>query len=154
MSMRLTFFRNESGVAAVEFALIAPVFLLLMAGILDYGLMINYQMKLQDLSRTAAQYVVQGGSDADVMEDIIETSDFYQDSVAKGQDIILSTDTECECGNGVSMSCALSCPSDGDYLRSFYIVTLTSTYQTLFPYPGLDDSITVNGYSRLQYNLY
>ena len=142
------FFQCEKGVAAVEFAMIVPVLLLILVGTVDYGMFINSKMKLQDLSRSAAQYVVQGGSNDDVMKDIIQASDFYTKSQAAGQTITVTTEQVCECANGNSVECGSTCGSN-DYLRNYYIATLESTYSPIIP--GFN-SITLQGYSRIQYN--
>ena len=142
------FFQCEKGVAAVEFAMIVPILLLILVGTVDYGMFINSKMKLQDLSRSAAQYVVQGGSDDDVMENIIQTSDFYTESQAAGQTITVTTEQICECANGNNIECDSTCGSN-DYLRNYYIATLESTYAPIIP--GFDN-VTLQGYSRIQYN--
>ena len=145
---RSSFFQCEKGVAAVEFAMVVPVLSLLLIGIVDYGMFINKKMQLQDLSRTVAQYVVQGGSDDDVMENIIETSNFYTSAQAIGQTITVTTEQVCECADGNSVSCSSTCNS-GDYMRNYYTVMLGSTYEPILP--GFD-RVTLQGYSRIQYN--
>jgi len=145
---RSSFFQCDKGVAAVEFAMIVPVLSLLLIGIVDYGMFINKKMQLQDLSRTVTQYVVQGGSDDDVMENIIETSNFYTNAQAVGQTITVTTEQICECVDGNSVSCSSTC-SSGDYLRNYYTAMLESTYEPILP--GFD-RITLQGYSRIQYN--
>jgi Flp pilus assembly protein TadG len=149
-----TFIKCERGVAATEFALLVPVFVVITLGIVDYGRFINERMKLQELSRTAVQYVVQGGSDSDVVANIIQTSDFYERAVADGQTINVETSQECECADGASISCNTSstCSASGDYKRYFYTATLESTYDTIFVYPGIPDSVSLTGYTRMQYN--
>ena len=106
------FFQCEKGVAAVEFAMIAPVLLLLLIGTIDYGMFINSKMKLQDLSRSVAQYVVQGGNDDNVMEEIIQTSNFYAKAQAAGQTITVITEQMCECANGNNVDCSSTCGSN------------------------------------------
>lgn len=146
------FWRCERGAAAVEFAFIVPIMALVVMGIVDYGTFINQRMKLQDLARTATQYVVQGGSDTDVVANIIESSDFYKDSAAKGQAITVTRQQLCECAGGRSINCNSSCPNSGDYIRYFYAVTLDSTYRPIFAYPGISSSIALRGYARMPYN--
>ncbi|HEY4722139.1 MAG TPA: TadE/TadG family type IV pilus assembly protein, partial [Anaerolineae bacterium] len=117
--MMKRFFQSERGIAAIEFAMILPVLTLILIGIADYGMFINQRMKLQDLSRTITQYVVQGGSDANVMADIVQTSDFYTASIAKGQAVDVVTATQCECAGGATVSCTSSCAGYNDYVRHF-----------------------------------
>lgn len=55
---RLT--RNRRGVAAVEFAMIGPVFILLTCGILENGLILLTQSALDNATRVAARQVMLG----------------------------------------------------------------------------------------------
>ena len=152
MMRRAGFFQCEKGVAAVEFALLVPVLVIILMGVVDYGTFMNQKMKLQDLSRTAVQYVVQGGSASDVMANIVETSDFYTAAGADGQTVNVDMAQECECAGGTSVSCSGTCSAVGDYMRYFYSARLDSTYTPIFVYPGLPTSIRLEGYSRMQYN--
>ncbi|MCE9508434.1 MAG: pilus assembly protein [Alphaproteobacteria bacterium] len=145
-------FQCERGIAAIEFAMIVPLLTLILIGVVDYGMFINQKMKLQDLARTATQYVVQGGSDANVMADVIQTSDFYNAATAQGQVITVTTAAQCECANGASVSCTGTCTGIGNYVRHFYSATLSSTYRPIFIYPGISSSLNITGYSRMQYS--
>jgi Flp pilus assembly protein TadG len=137
----------------MEFAIIIPALSLILLGIIDFGMFMNQRMKLQELAASAAQYVVQKGSDADVEANVIEISDFYVASTAAGQTIGIDTGTDCECANGVgALTCSSTCPTTGDYLRHFFYARLTSTYTPIFPYPGIPATMDLEGYARMQYN--
>ncbi|MET3933128.1 TadE/TadG family type IV pilus assembly protein [Arthrobacter sp. OAP107] len=47
--------RNESGAAAVEFALVVPLLLLLLLGIIEFGRVFNAQMQVTAAAREAAR---------------------------------------------------------------------------------------------------
>lgn len=47
--------REDRGAAAVEFALIMPVLMLLVFGIIDFGRMLNAQIKLTEAAREGAR---------------------------------------------------------------------------------------------------
>lgn len=49
--------KSEKGQAMVEFALILPVLLLIIAGIIDFGLIYNQKVLANNASREAARYV-------------------------------------------------------------------------------------------------
>ncbi|MCB1556674.1 MAG: pilus assembly protein [Alphaproteobacteria bacterium] len=66
--------RNREGVAATEFALIAPVFALFLAGVFDYGMYINTNMRMENTARSAAEYVIQGGDSGLISDDVITQS--------------------------------------------------------------------------------
>lgn len=145
------FLKCERGIAAIEFAMILPVLALILVGVIDYGMFINQRMKLQDLARTATQYVVQGGSAANVTADIIQASDFYSAASKKGQKIDVVPDVQCECAGGTPVSCTGICTGVGNYVRRFYSMTLSSTYKPIFAYPGVSKGVTMSGYARMQY---
>lgn len=58
--------RGERGAAAVEFALILPIFLMLLFGIIDFGYMINRASIINNAARDAVREASVGGSEADV----------------------------------------------------------------------------------------
>lgn len=47
---------NERGAVAVEFALILPIFLILILGILEFGRAFNIQISLSEAARESARY--------------------------------------------------------------------------------------------------
>ncbi|GAP54228.1 tade family protein [Arthrobacter sp. Hiyo6] len=49
--------RNEKGAAAVEFALILPVLLLILIGIVEFSLAFNAQLSLNQAAREGARYM-------------------------------------------------------------------------------------------------
>jgi TadE-like protein len=50
--------RSQDGQAMVEFALIAPLFLLLVAGIIQFGVALNYWLDLQRIANQGARWAV------------------------------------------------------------------------------------------------
>lgn len=50
--------KNEDGQAMVEFALILPVFLLILCGIIDFGWLFYNQLSLNNACREGARYAV------------------------------------------------------------------------------------------------
>lgn len=139
---------DKEGVAAVEFALIVPILAMLMIGLMDFGLFINAEMKLENMARASAEYVVNGGDEANIAQDVLAYA-YTPDSVNSFDDIQIITATTCECDDGTAVDCGGSCDGTG-YMRRFFAVELDLEYMTVFPYPGLPDSITLIGHARLQ----
>lgn len=144
------FFQSDKGVAAIEFALIAPILCLLLLGVIDYGIYFNERMRMEDLARATAQYAVQGGDPDDAMTNVAEGSDVYTDAAADGQTITSSAEEVCECAAGVAVACTDTC-IDGSYVRHYFQVEMERPYAPLFPYPGIAENLTIRGYSRLQF---
>jgi Flp pilus assembly protein TadG len=142
--------RNE-GVAAVEFALIAPIFLFLLIGAFDYGIYINKQMLLESTARAAAEYVNQGGTTDTIDDNIVDLVQFNvnADSMAS---LIIDSSFVCECTGGDTVNCDDGCTDDPSdtYMRRFINIDISMDFETVFPYPGIPDTITLRGNSRLQ----
>lgn len=58
--------RDDGGAAAVEFALILPIFLMLLFGIIDFGYMINRSSIINNAARDAARVASLHGSEAEI----------------------------------------------------------------------------------------
>ncbi len=63
--------RKEDGQSMVEFALILPVFLLILCGIIDFGWMFYNQLSLNNACREGARYAVVNTADGTDMDAII-----------------------------------------------------------------------------------
>lgn len=142
------FIENTKGVAAVEFVLIAPILLLLLIGLIDFGLYINAKMKLENMARASSEYVRNGGDPDNLTADVLSYG-FAADSANDFDDITITTTNICECDDNEETDCTAGCTGDG-YMREFVIINLDITYNTLFPYPGLPSSIDLNGNARMQ----
>lgn len=59
--------KNKKGQAMVEFAVILPILLLLVMGIIEFGLIFNAYLTIQNASREGARYGITGASDADIV---------------------------------------------------------------------------------------
>ncbi|MDF2534716.1 MAG: TadE-like protein [Bacillales bacterium] len=57
-------FKNEKGQATVEFALILPILLLVVCGIIDFGWFFSKKIQLQSASYTGARYAIVSNNDA------------------------------------------------------------------------------------------
>lgn len=69
--------KKRRGAAAVEFAVVAPIFLLLVFGMIEYGRMVMVQQILVNASREGARKAVLDGS---VNADVLSVVDQYLDS--------------------------------------------------------------------------
>lgn len=80
-------FRREDGQSMVEFALILPIFLLILCGIIDFGWLFYNQLSLNNACREGARYaVVNTAEDADTQAIIdhienVTTTVFANDGV-------------------------------------------------------------------------
>ena len=56
--MKKLFRRREDGQAMLEFALVLPIFLLILCGIIDFGWLFYNQLALNNICREGARYAV------------------------------------------------------------------------------------------------
>lgn len=70
----MKYLRNERGQALVEFALILPILLILIMGIVQFGLVLNAYITIENASREGARRGIVGSSDTEIKNLIIATS--------------------------------------------------------------------------------
>lgn len=66
--------RNERGQSLVEFAIILPILLVIIMGIIEFGMMMNSYLAISNASREGARIGIVGSSDIDIKNLIIATS--------------------------------------------------------------------------------
>jgi Flp pilus assembly protein TadG len=67
-----SFRKKRRGAAAVEFAVVAPIFLLLVFGMIEYGRMVMVQQVLTNASREGARRAVLDGSTNQQVVDVVD----------------------------------------------------------------------------------
>lgn len=91
--------RGGRGAVAVEFGLIAPLFLLLVFGIVDFGYMINRDTMINNLTRDAARSASIGMGYSSVQQQVFR--DLAEDGFCKEQGGTIT----CPTGTKVTISC-------------------------------------------------
>ena len=75
--------KNRRGAAVVEFAIVAPVFFLLVFGMIEYGRMVMVQQILTNASREGARFaVVQSTNNTTAVQDVV--TDYLQSASIGG----------------------------------------------------------------------
>ena len=120
---------RDLGQSAMEFALLAPILLILMLGVVDFGRVYFAYISVTNGARNGAHFASQGtGAAADIdgirAAAIVETSDLLNTSETN-PDVSVATGTD----------------SQG---RLYADVTMTYTFSSIFPWPGLPSSIDVD----------
>lgn len=124
--------RDERGVSAVEFALIAPMLVAMMVCIADFGLGYYTDTQLANAAQAGAAYAVQKGYDVAGMTSAAQSS-------SKLSNVGVTPAQFCGCPSAdgvIGTSCSTIC-NDGLRAGTFAQVTATVDYTTLVPYPGL-----------------
>lgn len=125
---------KESGAVAVEFALILPIFLVLVLGIAEFGRAFNIQVSLSEAGREASRYAAIHCS---------ETG--YSVSSAQSAGIAAAPSVGLLASNIViSYSGTGTCASGNNAVAT---VSYTTAWMTGFPalIPGMPASLTVKG---------
>ncbi|MCK5284107.1 MAG: pilus assembly protein [Alphaproteobacteria bacterium] len=137
------YFKSEYGASAVEFALIAPILILMLIGTVDFGMFIMERMQLQNTAHTVANFVAQTQDDRNIQTIAAES---YGANFA---DITLVSNFTCECSDSTAQTCPVDC-GDDDYQRRFINVTASGNFSALFPYPFLPDSMELQSSVRMR----
>jgi Flp pilus assembly protein TadG len=66
--------KNQKGQALVEFAVILPLLLLIIMGIIEFGLMLNSYLTVRNVSREGARAGIVGSTNTEIENTIISTS--------------------------------------------------------------------------------
>jgi Flp pilus assembly protein TadG len=131
------FWRTDAGSAALELAVISPLILLLLIGVVDYGRAFFTSVTVTNAARAGAEFGAQGPTTSG---DTVAMRKFAQGDAQEAGTISVSARRYCECG-GVSHACT-ACAS-GAAPDVFVEVTATKALSMLLPYPGLPRTVTI-----------
>lgn len=124
--------RRRAGTALVEFALVCPVLLLLIAGVLDYCRALSKATAVANAARIGAQY---GSASTTNAADTSGIQSAVVNSAPDFTGLAVTSSRTCQCPNGSSVSCTGSCGASN--LEMYVQVTVTSTAAAIFNYTGL-----------------
>lgn len=129
---------SREGVVSIEFALVAPILLLILLHLVDFGLAFNKRMKLESAARAGLQYaMVNKGDTAGIVAAVNQATDLDPSEVTV-------TVTEfCECG-AAGAPCGTTC-EDGSWPATYVRVTTDSTFTALFTLYGLQEVFNMRG---------
>ena len=123
--------RGQRGIALIEFALVTPLLLLLLAGVLDYAMALRTAMCLADAARAGARYGSQSSTNS---TDIAGMQAAAVNSAPDVAGITATAARSCRCTDGSTVSCSGSCAGG---MQVYVTVTAQATSPTLFYYSGL-----------------
>lgn len=127
---------RQVGQTVVEMAMLLPLLLLLMVGLIEIGRYAYFDILISNAARAGAQYGAQS---------LIQAADVAGIKTAAQNDglaaMTITTQQECGCTAAGLGGCPTGgvCPLPLVYVK----VTATDTYNSLFSYPGLPKSLTL-----------
>lgn len=123
---------SERGAVAVEFALVLPLFVVLVLGIAEFGRAFNIQVSLSEAARETARYAAIHSSDTG-----------YSAAAAKSAGIAAAPSVPLNAGDiNIGYSPGSACAADSNVIVT---VTYSAPYMTGMPnlVPGMSPLLTV-----------
>ena len=143
-------FGLQSGQSLVELALVLPILLLLLVGIIEIGRFSYYSILVSNAARAGAQYGAQNliaAADANGMETAAKN-----DGENVGPLNVTAIRT-CGC-TGTAATLGGACPAPAcalpDHALVYVEVTATGTFNSLFNYPGLPAAIALSSTEKMR----
>ena len=133
------------GNVAIEFAFIVPALLLLIGGLIEYGVVTYDATSLENAARAGAQFAFSGGYSAAKVEQAVRDAS----AVSLGPDDIVSSHVFCECTDGTPIACGDTC-SNGGPNRRFISVSVTMQHHTTLPFLASIVPSTVRGNATIR----
>jgi Flp pilus assembly protein TadG len=141
--------RARNGVAAIEFALAAPVFLVLLTGLVELGFGLYQAMEVQDAAEAGALYAAKHGWDPAGISDAVVSA-----TGVAGVTASPAPSTFCGCPDAAGIAttlCTATCVGGappGQYVQ----VNAAVPHQTILPYPALPLPATMTGRATVRLN--
>lgn len=121
----------DNGAAAVEFAILAPVLLALLAGLADYGLAMFDKMELTSAARAGAHYsLIDDPDTAAIATAVVNSTNL---DIESGD---VTTTQFCEDSDGATATCG-----DADATRTFITVSVSKDFTLMV----LGTTLTLTG---------
>lgn len=137
------FLRDETGVSAVEFALIAPLLVMMLLMMTDFGMAIQQRMTMNHILRIGAEAAMRGASDAQIAATLQAAVDDH--ATARMSTLTVAPPMRmCRCpqtGN-LPVACTEDC-AGGEAPDLFHEFSATLPYRSILMGEGLD--ITLRG---------
>jgi len=100
--------RNRQGVAAVEFAVVAPLFFLLILGMIEFGRMIMVQQVITNGSREGARVAVLDGATTTEVTNAVQA--YLTNSAVNGAVVAVTPNPPSSAGYGEPVTVTVSVP--------------------------------------------
>ena len=119
--------RDNTGSVAVSTALVAPVLILMIAGVVDLGRATYDATSLAGAVRAGAQYALRAPNDNARIKQVVEAA-----STLSSSSVTVTTAQFCECPDGSSSPCTASICGSA-VMRKFVTVSATRPFSKIMP---------------------
>ena len=137
----------DSGAALVEMTMIMPLLLLMVLGVGDFGRIMYTAITLSHAARAGAAYGAQSNGHAGDVPGIVLAAEEEAQDIAP---IAVTSQRVCECTGGAAVSCTIASCGGYGAPRAFVEVTVTRTFSTLVPFPGVPSSVPLSRTAKVR----
>jgi Flp pilus assembly protein TadG len=138
------FHAGEAGNVSVELALLSPILLLIMLGVVEYGRAYSEQLSLSRLARAQLQYAVENLAASSVIDEIEARSK----TMPNGDRVTLTAARICSC-LGATSDCFTTC--DGTSLPDMLVqVTASRDLTPLVFFPGHSGALAISAITAMR----
>lgn len=135
------------GVALIEFAIIAPILVILMVCTIDLAMGIYRKMQVQNAAQAGAQYAMLRGFNASsISSAVVNATKFSGVSASPGPIQFCG----CASSTGVSSAACNSTCSGGALAGTYVTVSAKGTYKTLLLYPSIPENFNFTAQSTVR----
>ncbi|HLO77312.1 MAG TPA: TadE/TadG family type IV pilus assembly protein [Magnetospirillum sp.] len=132
-------YRCTKGVAAVEFALMLPILVMLVAAVADFGLAVNEKMRLTSAARAGAQWAYKKSGETGGVALAVQ-----QASGLDPAQVTIGTQKFCGCVSGATVSCLGTC-NDGNGVRTYVTVSVSESWAPVIVSSVMDGPVALTG---------
>jgi len=135
------------GTATIEFAVMAPLILLLLAGVLDFSILLRTATCAANAARVGSEY---GSRKSSAATDYSGMQTAAVNSAPGVAGLTASAARSCQCSGGGSVSCTGTCGAGS--MQVYVQVTVQAPAHTIFDYSALSvpSGVTAQASMRVQ----
>lgn len=138
---------NADGSSAIEFSIVAPLFIAATVCAVDIGMVSYRKLQVQSAAQAGAQYAARNGYNADNISNAITNATSYSGISASPAPTQFCG---CASASGISAAaCGSQCP-DATPAGTYVTASAQSTYTTFLPYPMIQNSYALNAQSTVR----
>ena len=138
--------REDAGLSAIEFALVAPFLCTFLLGVVDLGFGFQAQMAVTQAAQAGTYYAMLNGYNTSGIQNVVANASGLSGITAP------TSSSTCGCPSGTAVtasSCTSNCAS-GQAAGTYASVTAQYSYTPILTYPGLPSPMTLTATSMLR----
>lgn len=146
LACRISLLQDERGASLVELAVILPLFLLLLAGAVDFGRAYFLAVEIAGAARAGAEYGAQNPTDTAGITKAVQVDAPDVAGLSVG-----TPSYGCECSDGTSFSSSCAAKPTCTYNVVYRVtVTVSATYTPIFPWPKIPSSMALSSTATMR----